>query len=60
MNFGTSIDQKLNHAWNYSSIMVAYSGSIFQLKVRVETQKYRRKKKKKKGLQTGANNKPLF
>ena len=38
-NFGISINQKLNHAWNYSSIMVAYSASIFQLKVRAETQK---------------------
>ena len=35
---GTSIDQKLNHAWNCSSIMVAYSASIFQLKVRAKTQ----------------------
>ena len=34
----TSIDQKLNHAWNCSSIIVAYSASIFQLKVRAETQ----------------------
>ena len=35
---GTSIDQKLNHAWNYSSIIVTYKASIFQLKARVETQ----------------------
>ena len=35
---GTLIDQKLNHAWNCSKIMVAYSASIFQLKARVETQ----------------------
>ena len=38
-NFGISTNQKLNHVWNYSSIMVAYSASIFQLKVRAETQK---------------------
>ena len=25
---GTSIDQKHNHAWNYSNIMVAYRASI--------------------------------
>ena len=35
---GTSIDQKLNHAWNCSTIKVTYRASIFQLKVRVETQ----------------------
>ena len=35
---GTSIDQKLNHAWNYSSIMVTYRALILQLKARVETQ----------------------
>ena len=40
---GTSIDQKLNHAWNCSNMKVAYSASIFQLKARVETQKYRHK-----------------
>ena len=34
---GTSIDQKLNHAWNFSNIKVAYRDSI-QLKARVETQ----------------------
>ena len=33
-----SIDQKLNHAWNYSSIKVTYRASILQLKERVETQ----------------------
>ena len=33
-----SIDQKLNHAWNYSSIKVTYKVSIFQLKARVDTQ----------------------
>ena len=38
--FGISTNQILNHAWNYSSIMVAYSASIFQLKVRAEPQKY--------------------
>ena len=32
--FGISTNQKLNYAWNYSSIMVAYIASIFQLKVR--------------------------
>ena len=41
--FGTSTNKKLNHVWNCSSIMVAYSASIFKLKVRVETQKYKRK-----------------
>ena len=35
---GTSIDQKLNHAWNCSIIKVTYMDSILQLKVRVETQ----------------------
>ena len=35
---GTSIDQKLNHAWNCSNIEVTYRASIFQLKARVETQ----------------------
>ena len=34
---GTSIDQKLNHAWNCSNIKVAYRDSILQLKARVET-----------------------
>ena len=33
----TSMDQKLNHAWNCSIIKVIYRASIFQLKVRVET-----------------------
>ena len=35
---GTSIDQKLNHAWNCSIIKVTYRASIFQLMARVETQ----------------------
>ena len=35
---GTSIDQKLNHAWKCSIIKVTYRASIFQLKARVETQ----------------------
>ena len=35
---GTSIDQKLIHAWNCSIIKVTYKASIFQLKARVETQ----------------------
>ena len=35
---GTSIDQKLIHAWNCSIIKVTYRASIFQLKARVETQ----------------------
>ena len=35
---GTSIDQKLNHAWSCSIIKVTYRASIFQLKARVETQ----------------------
>ena len=34
---GTSIDQKLNHAWNCSIIKVTYRASILQLKARVET-----------------------
>ena len=34
----TSIDQKLNHAWNGSSIKVTYRASILQLKARVDTQ----------------------
>ena len=34
---GTSIDQKLNHAWNCSIIKVTYKASISQLKARVET-----------------------
>ena len=33
-----SIDQKLNHAWNCSSIKVTYMTSILQLKARVDTQ----------------------
>ena len=32
------IDQKLNHAWNFSNIKVTYRVSIFQLKARVGTQ----------------------
>ena len=35
---GTSIDQKLNHAWNCSIIKVTYRVSNFQLKARVNTQ----------------------
>ena len=35
---GTSIDKKLNHAWNCSIIKVATRASIFQFKVRVKTQ----------------------
>ena len=35
---GTSIYQKLNHAWNCFNIKVTYRASIFQLKARVETQ----------------------
>ena len=35
---GTSIDQKLNHAYNCSIIKVTYGASIFQLKARIETQ----------------------
>ena len=42
--FGILTNKILNLTWNYSSIMVAYSASMFQLKVRAETQKYRRKK----------------
>ena len=34
----TSIDQKLNHAWNCSSTKVTYRASVFQLKARVGTQ----------------------
>ena len=34
----TSIDQKLNHAWNCSNIEVTYRASSFQLKVREDTQ----------------------
>ena len=53
---GTSIDQKLNHAWNCSSIKVRYRASIFQLKARVETQnigtKSNLKIKEKKNLCT--------
>ena len=33
-----SIDQKLNQAWNCSSIKVTYRASILQLKARVDTQ----------------------
>ena len=33
----TSIDQKLNHAWNCSNIEVIYRASIFQLKAREDT-----------------------
>ena len=40
---GTSIDQKLNHAWNCSIVKVTHRASIFQLKARVETQKGRHK-----------------
>ena len=35
---GTSINQKLNHAWNCSIIKVTYRASIFQLKERVDKQ----------------------
>ena len=35
---GTSIYQKLNHAWNRYIIKVTYRASIFQLKERVYTQ----------------------
>ena len=35
---GTSIDQKLNYAWNRSIIKVTYRASIFQLKAKVDTQ----------------------
>ena len=41
---GTSIDQKLNQAWNCSIIKVTYRASIFQLKISVETQKWRHKR----------------
>ena len=34
----TSIDQKLNHAWNCSNTKITYRVSIFQLKARVDTQ----------------------
>ena len=37
-NTKISIDQKLNHAWNYSNIKVTNRVSIFQLKERVDTQ----------------------
>ena len=40
---GTSIDQKLNHAWNCSNIKVTCRASMFQLKARVETQNYSHK-----------------
>ena len=40
---GTSIDQKLIHAWNCSIVKVTYRASILQLKARVETQKDRPK-----------------
>ena len=40
---GTSIDQKLIHAWNCSIVKVTYRASILQLKARVETQKDRHK-----------------
>ena len=33
----TSIDLKLNHAWNCSNIEVTYRASIFQLKAREDT-----------------------
>ena len=33
----TSIDQKLNHAWNCSNIEVTYRASTFQLKARKDT-----------------------
>ena len=39
---GTSIDQKLIHAWNCSIIKVTYRASIFQLKARTETQQKER------------------
>ena len=41
---GTSIDKKLNHAWNCSIINVTHKASIFQLKARVETQNVGTKK----------------
>ena len=34
----TSIDQKLNHAWNCSNIKVTYRVSILQLKAREDIQ----------------------
>ena len=34
----TSIDQKLNHVWNFPIIKVTYRVSIFQLKAREDTQ----------------------
>ena len=34
----TSIDQKLNHAWNCPIIKVTYGVSIFHLKAGVDTQ----------------------
>ena len=34
----TSIDQKLNHAWNCPIIKVTYRASIFQIKAREDTQ----------------------
>ena len=37
-NAETSIDQKLNQAWNCSNIKVTYRASILQLKARVDTQ----------------------
>ena len=41
---GTSIDQKLNHAWNFSITKVTHRASIFQLKAREETQNVGTKK----------------
>ena len=35
---GTSINQKLTHAWNCSNIKVTTIASFFQFKGRVETQ----------------------
>ena len=40
---GTSIDQKLIHAWNCSIVKVTCRASILQIKARVETQKDRHK-----------------
>ena len=34
----TSIDQKLNHAWNCPIITITYRVSVFQLKAREDTQ----------------------
>ena len=34
----TSIDKKLNHAWNCSNIKVTYRASILQLKAREDIQ----------------------